>query len=176
MTEHGGPAYVGYIAMSLDGYIADRDGGVGWLDPFNADGEAFGFNEFIATVDALLVGRVSFEQVLGWGWPYGDRPAYVATHAADYSGAHVAAAGSLTRLDTAIRAAGHKRVWVMGGGQTQRAALDAGMFASLRVFVMPLLLGGGTPLMAHGVPRRLALTACTPHTGGVVELAYAIPE
>jgi dihydrofolate reductase len=167
---------VGYIAMSLDGFIADRDGGVGWLDQFNMDGEDHGYAEFIATVDALLVGRTSYEQVLGWGWPYGAVPAYVATHAGECSGEHVAAAGSLPELDAAIRAAGHRRVWVMGGGQIQRAALDAGMFESLRIFVMPLILGGGTPLFSAGVPRRLALAGCTPRAGGVVELNYAIPE
>ncbi len=176
MSEHSGPAYVGYIAMSLDAYIADRDGGVGWLDPFNVEGEDHGYAEFIATVDALLVGRATYEQVIGWGWPYEGRSAYVATHNPDFDGAHVAASGTLAELDASIRAAGHARVWIMGGGQTQRAALDAGMFESLRVFVMPVILGGGIPLFSPGVPRRLALTGCTPRAGGVVELNYAIPE
>jgi dihydrofolate reductase len=61
-----------FIAQSLDGFIATTDGGVEWLDAIpNSEGSDFGFSEFIAKVDALLMGRNTFEKVLSFGqWPY----------------------------------------------------------------------------------------------------------
>lgn len=167
--------YVGYIATSLDGYIADAKGGVGWLDTFDAamagDG---GYVAFIAGIDALLMGRKTHEQVLGWDWPYGDLPSYVLTRSADYAADHVTAAGDIDTLRGAIEAAGHRTVWVVGGGETQRAALDAGMFDTLRVFVMPIILGGGLPLVAPGAQRNLTYSASQAHGGGVLQIDYRI--
>lgn len=174
------PAYVGYIAMSLDGYIADKAGGVGWLDPFNAAlaeaGSDGGFEPFIYKVDALLMGRLTYEQVIGRGWPYGDRAGYVLTQTEDYTGDHIVAAGSTDTLRSAIEAAGHQTVWIMGGGAAQRAALDAGMFQSLRVFIMPTLLGGGRPLFTDGKQHNLKLTSSQQLAGGILQIDYNIGD
>ena len=172
--------YVGYIAMSLDGFVADSAGSVGWLDPFNSalaeGGGDGGYGEFIADVDALLVGRTTYEQVMGWGWPYEDRKGYVLTRAGGFTGEHVAAAGSIDHLRAAIEAADHKKVWIMGGGEAQRAALDAGMFHSIQLFIMPILLGGGAPMMAPGATRGLDLTAADRLPGGIMTLTYDFKE
>jgi len=133
------PEYVGYVAMSLDGFIAEEDGGVGWLEQFDDTVPAKGagsYSDFIARIDALVMGRTTFEQVIGFGWPYGDLPCYVLTRDTGYSGEHVTAAGGIENLGAAIASAGHARVWVVGGGKTQRTALDAGMFDSAQVFVI----------------------------------------
>src|SRR5437016_689644 len=65
-----------FIATSLDGYIARQDGGLDWLP---VDGcEPHGYDEFIATVDALVIGRKTFETVLSFdAWPYGTKPVIV---------------------------------------------------------------------------------------------------
>ncbi|WP_170419117.1 dihydrofolate reductase family protein [Ruegeria atlantica] len=169
-------SYVGYIAMSFDGYIADENGSVDWLNPFNeslsAEGGDGGYGDFINGIDALIMGRSTYEQVLGWGWPYEDRRGYVLTRKEGYSGSHIAAAGSIDALRLAIESAGHSRVWVMGGGETQRAALDAGMFDTLRVFIMPTLLGRGLPCFAPGEQRNLELTDVTRQPGGILQVDY----
>ena len=170
------PEYLGYIAMSADGFIADREGGVGWLEQFGVEGEDNGYGEFIAHVDALVSGRATYEQVMGWGWPYEERPAYVLTHEEGYTGEHVAAAGDMPKLDAAIREAGHRKVWVLGGGQAQRAALDAGMFDHLKLFIMPIILGGGIPLFSPGVSRRLTFVSITPRPAVILKIEYKIYE
>ncbi len=172
--------YLGYIAMSLDGFIADSDGSVAWLDPFNAAlaeaGDDGGYSDFIKGVDALLMGRKTHQQVLGWGWPYENRRGYVLTRDAKYNADHVAASGDIQTLAAAMTKAGHKNIWVMGGGVAQRLALDAGLFHQLRVFIMPTILGGGRPLFAPGQQHNLSLTGVTKRPGGIVELNYQIKE
>ena len=166
--------YVGYIAMSLDGFIADAEGGVGWLDRFDEKlGDAGGYAEFIEGVDALVSGRKTHEQVLGWGWPYGERANYVLTRQPGYTADHVTISGEVETIAAEIGKAGHKCVWIVGGGETQRAALDAGMFDTLRIFIMPILLGGGLPLFAPGNEHDLTLTACAELPGGVLQIDYA---
>jgi len=169
--------YVGYIAMSLDGFIADADGSVGWLDPFNeALAGDTGYAEFIGTIDALIMGRPTYEQVMGWGWPYETRAGYVLTTKPGFSGEHVVAAGDIETLRAALETNGHSNVWVMGGGETQRAALDARMFDRLRVFLMPILLGGGRPCFAPGKQHNLTFTGATQKPGGIMQLDYEIKE
>lgn len=174
------PRYVGYIAQSLDGYIATPDGGVGWLDPFNAAlaecscEDAGGYNAFIEEVDAVLMGRATYRQVMGWGWPYGDRAGYVLTHRHDYKGDHIAAAGPIDGLRSAIEANDHQKVWIMGGGETQRAALDVGMFDEISIFVMPTILGDGLPCFAKGAQQNLTLKKSSQKPGGILQLDYDI--
>jgi len=172
--------YVGYIAMSLDGFIADVDGSVAWLDAFNealaADGGDGSYGEFIAPIDALIMGRTTYQQVLEWGWPYEERAGYVLTRQANLQGDHIAAAGDIKTLCIAIENAGHKNVWVMGGGETQRAALDAGMFHTVSLFVMPTLLGRGLPCFAPGAQHKLTLTSATQMAGGIMKLDYSIKD
>src|SRR5207245_3083016 len=65
-----------FVGTSLDGFIARLDGGLDWLP--EGGGEDHGYPEFLATVDALVIGRKTYETVLGFGaWPYGDRPVFV---------------------------------------------------------------------------------------------------
>jgi len=70
-----------FVAMSLDGFIARRDGSIDWLMQANAvvpPGEDCGYQAFVATVDTLVMGRNTFEQALGFGqWPYGKLPVVV---------------------------------------------------------------------------------------------------
>ncbi len=164
--------------MSLDWFIADPDGSVDWLNPFNealsSDGGDGGYGDFIASIDALIMGRATYEQVLGWGWPYGERPAYVMTRQKKLNGEHIAASGSIESLETAVLKAGHKRVWILGGGKTQRAAIDAGMFDTLRVFIMPTLLGQGLPCFAPGKQHNLTLMEVSKQPGGILQIDYSV--
>ena len=71
-----------YIAASVDGYIADAAGGVGWLPSGDGGGDDYGYAGFYAGVYAIVMGRRTYEQVRGFGvpWPYPGKPAYVFTN------------------------------------------------------------------------------------------------
>ena len=69
-----------YVASSLDGYIAKEDGDVSWLEELNISMEETGYDEFYATVDALVMGRNTYEMIISFGqWPYGAKPVWVCT-------------------------------------------------------------------------------------------------
>ncbi len=165
--------YLGYIAMSLDARIADADGGLGWLDSFGGEGD-FGYADFYAGIDALVMGRATFDAIAGHDWPYAGKPAFIVTSGQPGplpDGAH-AVPPDFPALRRRIESEGHDRVWIVGGGRTQRAALDAGMFDELRLFLMPVLLGGGPMVFAGGgmVGARLLAEKVWPK--GVIELHY----
>ncbi len=172
-----------YIATSLDGFVADREGGVGWLDAFQP--EKFDFTDFLASVDALLMGRKSYDAVRSFGdWPYGDRPTMVMTTRpiSDAPSCVTARSGDIARVIGELEAAGHARVWVLGGGRVIRDLLDIGRIDRLELAVIPVVLGGGAPLFApsagagDGAPSTpiagFKLTACENAGADVARLVY----
>ena len=165
-----------YVAASLDGFIATRDGGVAWLDPFNdAD---FGYTAFLAEIGTVVLGRATYDQVLSFGdWPYGGKRGYVVTSTtlADPPDGVEAHHGDLRGLATHLRAEGDKDIWVVGGGRTAAGFLAAGALDRIELFVMPVLLGAGIPFLPEG-PRAADLTLLASEAGplGVVKLTYSV--
>jgi len=111
-----------FIATSLDGYIADADGGVGFLDTFPMpEGDDMGYYAFMAQVDALLMGRKSFETVLSFGveWPYA-KPVFVWSQTLDQipeelEGKAELVRGTLEEVEALIQAKGYQRFTLMAG-------------------------------------------------------------
>lgn len=170
-----------YIATSLDGYVADREGGIGWLPEIDpASGEDFGYAAFLAGIGALAMGRATYEQVRGFGaWPYVGRPTLVLSTRPPDPGAPGGvefADGPVEALAERLRAlAGDGDVWLVGGGATVAAFRAAGLIDEYLLTVVPVLLGGGVPLFAPlpgGDPAPLHLRAARPLAGGVVQLEY----
>lgn len=168
-----------YIATSADGYVADEDGAVDWLDQFQSDSEgsqeAGGFAEFFESVDCLVMGATSYQQVLGFGeWPYGETPTYVFTHRALSS-----AAEAVEFVDGGVASVAselgrrHDHVWLVGGAQLAQSFLREGEIDDLRLFFAPILLGGGIRLFGDGYDRqRLRLLDTAADDSGIVEHHY----
>jgi len=168
---------VAYLAVSLDGFIAESDGSVSFLDDFGS--EEFGFGDFIEGVGAAVMGSTTYEQVLGFGWPYGDTPTLVLTsRELDVpDGAHVTF--SAERTGDAIRAFAaetDKRIWVIGGGKVVTAALQSGAVDTLELYIMPIALGRGIPLFTEPCEGPLALIESHAFGNGVVRLVYTIGD
>ena len=165
-----------YVATSIDGYIADRDGGVDWLPGADADPDGFGMADFYAGMDALVVGRRTYEQILGFGpWPYGDKPCYVMTRQplkTDESNVEITADSPGALLER-IERNGHLRTWLIGGGELARAFHDGGWITEYYLSVVPHILGGGVPAIpSPATSWACELVECKTYPAGLVQLRY----
>lgn len=154
-----------FIATSLDGFIAREDGRLDWLDRANAlvpPGEDCGYGAFMASVDALVMGRHTFEKVLSFPeWPYADKPVWVLSRTRTElppglppSVRLLNASPSEVCAQAAVE--GYARLYV-DGGVTLQAFLAAGCLSDLTVTVIPTLLGRGRRLFGD-VGRDVGLT------------------
>ena len=178
-----GRPVVYYVAMSLDGFIADAGGGVGWLDEFQEDGADHGYGDFYAEVGDVVMGRASYEQVLGFdvAFPHADRPVWVASGTLDLPlAADTVCISREPAAEVVARLKGQATpgvIWLVGGSKLAASLWDDGLVDELRVFVMPTVLGEGIPLLA--VPharRRVKRTLTKPWPSGAVELRYEAAE
>ena len=167
-----------FIATSLDGYIARPDGGLDWLPPDG--GEPHGYDEFIDTVDAIVIGRKTFETVLAFdAWPYGNKQVVVlSTRPSEIvppDGAVCEAMnGTPQEIVARLATRGMKHLYIDGGVTIQRF-LEAGLIQRLIITRIPVLLGGGIPLF--GALRRdirLVHVATRSFSSGMVQSEYAI--
>lgn len=142
-----------YVAVSLDGYIAGEKDDLSWLTPPEGtpSDEDFGFRDFFGSVDVVVMGRRTYEAVLGFeNWPYSDKRVIVLAHQ------HFAIPASLTGniermsgepgeiLDT-LEKQGVRHVYV-DGGVTILGFLQAGLIDEVTLTHIPVVLGGGIPL------------------------------
>jgi dihydrofolate reductase len=169
----------GYIAASLDGYIASADGGVDWLGPFNA--VDFGYERFLGEISTVVLGRKTFDQVRTFdpGWVYaGKRAVVVTSRAIDDPPENVTAwTEGISTLVPYLLALNDGGVWIVGGAQLQSALFDLGAMDRLELFVIPVLLGNGIPLFS-GLKRSryLSLNAVERFERGVVRLDYGMAD
>ncbi len=168
------PRFRIFIAQSLDGYIARPDGAIDWLRPF--DSVDYGYESFLTEIGTIVMGRKSYELTCSFGeWPYAAARTLVVT-----SNALVDAPPNVTRvgpevgrLVTALRAAGGKDVWVMGGAMTIGAFLEGQVIDRIDLFVVPVLLGYGVPLFSGGRPDTpLKFAGTQTYDKGLVRLSY----
>jgi dihydrofolate reductase len=164
-----------FIATSLDGYIAAHDGSLDWLHAAAREGEDYGYDAFLASVDALAMGRGTYDHIASIDpLPFGDRPVFVFTHRPPAERPGVTFWG--VRVDEAIARwteAGFGHVYVDGGGLI-RAFLAADAIDDLTITVAPVVLGDGIPLFEGGPGVELDLTGATPFPSGMVTLRYEV--
>ena len=166
-----------YVATSLDGYIATPDGGVEWLMPFEKSGEDYGYAEFYASVDALLMGSATYEKALSFGdWPYGGKPCRVfSNRALTVPSPDVLMTDAAPKeVLNALSRSGCQRAWLVGGGALAASFRQQGLISEYIVSVIPVILGGGIPLFAPGGrPDNLNLLESKTYSTGVVQLRYS---
>ncbi|WP_203072552.1 dihydrofolate reductase family protein [Falsiroseomonas ponticola] len=164
-----------HIATTLDGRIARADGSVDWLTEGAPPPEAFGFEAFYAGIDAILMGRGTFDAVRAMGdWPYPGKPTVVVT-ARPLADAppEVEAIGGVAAAVAALESRGHARVWAEGGGQLLRGLLAIGRLDRLEMAVLPLVLGEGPMLFPPGtLETRFRLAQARAVEGGCLHLVY----
>jgi dihydrofolate reductase len=167
-----------FIGTSVDGFIARPDGGLDFLP--EGGGEPHGYDEFIATIDALVIGRKTFETVLAFPeWPYDKKRVVVlSSRPLDLSAARGAVveqmSGAPADIVAKLAASGAHRLYVDGGITIQRF-LRAGLVQRLVITRVPVLIGDGIPLFGSLLKDvRLRHMATQHYPSGLVKSEYHI--
>jgi len=169
------PATAAFLGMSLDGFIAGPDDELDWLEREGGPPEDHGFAAFFASVDALLIGRRTWEVVGRFPeWPYGGKRVFVLTHRpAEARHAERFLSGSPAEVLEALGEAGVRRAYV-DGGRVVSQVLAAGLLDELTVSILPVVIGRGIRLFEDAGPERwLTLESHRAFAGGMVQLRYA---
>ena len=166
-----------FIGTSLDGFIARPNGDLDFLPP--GGGEPHGYEEFMASVDALVIGRNTYETVLAFAsWPYGDKPVFVlSTRPLDPAPAGAVVehmSGEPSEIVSQLAARGIQHIYVDGGITIQRF-LRAGLIQRLIITRVPVLIGEGIPLFG-ALPKDITLThiATRHYSSGLVQSEYVV--
>jgi dihydrofolate reductase len=167
-----------FIGTSVDGFIARPNGDLDFLP--EGGGEPHGYNEFIASVDAIVIGRNTFEKVLTLGpWPYGDKRVVVLSgRAVDLSAARGGLveqmAGPPAQIVSRLASTGAHHLYIDGGITIQRF-LCAGLIQRLIITRVPVLIGDGIPLFGTlPCDVRLRHVATRNYPSGLVQSEYHI--
>jgi dihydrofolate reductase len=166
-----------FIATSIDGYIAREDGTFDFLSIVEKPDEDYGFAEFFATIDALVIGRNTYETALAFAeWPYAGKRCIVLTHreTASVHGEQFFS-GEPVGLVEQLALVGAQRLYV-DGGAVIRSFFQAGLIDDMTLSIIPVLLGRGIGLFGAEVPEaRLVLEGSKTYDSGLVQLRYTAP-
>ena len=168
-----------YVAHSLDGFIATPDGGVGWLDKYNApdgaDKDSYGYIEFLRSVDCLVMGSRTYQQVIdSRDWPYGTKPVYVFSRRElpKASESVVIFDRSIAAFKTEV-APLYNRIWLVGGGMLAQVFMENSLIDEMILFVVPVALGSGIRLFQESaIGSDWKLLGHRSYANGMVELRY----
>lgn len=149
-----------FIATSIDGYIADKNGGIEWLHSIpNPEGTDMGYGEFISQIDAFVLGRNTFETVCNFDidWPY-LKPVFVLSNSMTtlpeiYKGKAELVKGTLQEILNTIYKKECFNLYI-DGGKTIQSFLKEDLIHEMTLTTIPYLLGGGIPLFAD-LPKDL---------------------
>lgn len=149
-----------FIARSLDGFIADKDGGIDYLNSVpNPDNLDMGYNALTERIDAIVMGRNTLDVVLGFGipWPY-TKPVYVVSNTLkslpkELHGKVELVSGTLKEILSLVHSKEHTKLYIDGGALIQ-SFLKEDLIDEMIITTIPVLLGGGIPLFGE-LPKCL---------------------
>ena len=167
-----------YIACSLDGYIAKPNDDLSFLDSMQKEGEDYGYNEFTASVDTVILGRRTYDWVMERvpEFPHADKKAYVITRSTrpDIESTTFYS-GDLTSLVTKLKEGTGKNIFCDGGAEIVNELLSASLIDELIISVIPVLVGDGTRLFKDGRPEQLLeLISSKSFETGLTQLHYKV--
>ena len=167
-----------FIAMSLDGYIADSQGGVSWLQGQDEDGENLDtYSEFITDIDTILMGRNTYNQIITelspTEWIYSDFTTYVFTHNKRKSTEKIKFTDrNPIDLIKELKACNGKDIWICGGANLVSQLRRSDLIDKYIVTIIPTLLGKGVRLFDENEKEQKLLLAKIQNYNGMVELTY----
>ena len=167
-----------FIAMSLDGYIADKDGGVDWLNGQEENGENMDtYSEFIKTIDTIIMGWNTYHQVITElspeEWIYPEQISYVITHREIPSTERIRfTSESPCDLVKRLREEEGNGIWICGGASIVRQLMETDLIDTLHISVIPTLLGDGVRLFGPLEKEQKLRLVKTQSYNGITDLVY----
>jgi dihydrofolate reductase len=165
-----------YISASLDGYIAKPNDDLSFLSMVQEEGEDYGYQDFVNTVDTVILGRKTYDWVMAQvpEFPHADKNAFVITRQAKPSiGNTHFYSGNLKELVTRLKAEEGKHIFIDGGAEIVNELLKDHLIDELIISVIPILVGNGTKLFKDGRPEQwLELVSTKQFKKGLVQLHY----
>jgi len=169
-----------YIASSINGKIARKDGAVDWLESIpNPDQSDYGYNEFYNSIDTTIMGYNTYAQIIGWDidFPYRGKKNFVFTRKQQLPQSNDAefVTKNHTHFIQALKQQPGKDIWLIGGGQLNTALFNVGLIDEIQLFVMPIVLPKGIDLF-EALPKEalLHLEETKVHTSGAVSVRYSV--
>jgi len=164
-----------YIAVSVDGFIADSDGGLDFLSMVETEGEDYGYGAFMDQIDTVIMGRKTYDKILSMGVanPHADKTLYVLSRSmSDKEGVH-RFEGPVADLVSNLKATEGKSIFCDGGADTIQQLLKENLMDTIILSIIPVLLGEGIRLFDGNYPSsRLQLIKTQSFSSGLVQLEY----
>jgi dihydrofolate reductase len=166
-----------YIAVSLDGYIAGEDGDIGWLSSVERPGEDYGYAEFIASVDTVILGRKTYDKVLSFGIPYphADKQCFIITRSDRPPEKNIVFYREpLKQLISRLKQEKGKNIFVDGGAEVVQLLQKDRSIDEYIVSIIPIMLGKGVRLFkGTDLREHLHLLSVRSFESGLVQIHYA---
>jgi dihydrofolate reductase len=169
---------VASMAMSLDGYIAKKNGDTSWLNNAMSPDEDYGFADFMSKIGAYIIGANTYREITKSGVSGGDNkiPTYVVTHQKDLKQGKntYLYSGDLTELVQKIKAETEKDIWLFGGGDLTTQFINLNLVDELGVAIIPVLIGGDVSFFGNVVEQKslTLLESKTYEKSGLIALTY----
>lgn len=165
-----------YIAASLDGYIAKTGDNLDFLSMVQKEGEDYGYNDFINSVDTVILGRRTYDWVMTQvpAFPHADKLSYIITRTPRTAiGNTHFYTGDLRDLIVKLKGESGKNIFIDGGAQVVNELLNEQLIDEIIISVIPVMLGEGIRLFSDGRPEQLLeLTGSKQFSTGLVQLHY----
>lgn len=167
-----------YIAMSLDGFIADENGGVDWLSGQDAQSQDMGtYDEFIKTVDTVILGYKTYNQIVTElspdVWVYSGMKSYVITHKKLQSTDEIEfTEEDVGSIITDLKEHNGKDIWICGGASIANQLIKLDLIDKYHISVIPTILGKGIRLFDSNNPQCKLKLISTSNYNGITDLVY----
>jgi dihydrofolate reductase len=165
-----------YIATSLDGYIAKPNDDLGFLSVVEQEGQDYGYADFVKTVDAVIVGRKTYDKVIsmGFDFPHADKDAYIITRSPRPAiGSVKFYSGDLKTLVDKLKSEEGKNIFCDGGAEIVNELLKQDLIDEFVISVIPILVGDGIKLFKDERPeQQLQLVSVKQFDKGLAQLHY----
>ena len=159
-----------YVATSLDGYIAKKDGDLSWLSTDSE--EDYGYQAFFDSIDALAIGNNTYQDILSFGeWPYEGKHSYIFTSEPQTTDRDdISFVSNMADFRKATK--DYERIWLVGGGELAQTFFKDWAVDEVIISIIPIILGDGIPLFLNMPDMKLDLVSSTAFESGLVQVHY----